>query len=893
MTAMTSRGAHAPRSTVTTPNHHHHRLSRRPILGAAALILAGCTGDVAPETEPPLEGPVAQSQQALLQGQHRFGIIGTHDDLDAGTAAKTVVSPHRNELGDIVGVVREPGNDGMFCAWYADWKYSCGTSWDVLDDEIANTPFEAGEGMADTATIVSMASSVAGEVYTWTTDGHAHSGPRDSPAQDPLGSVVDTDGFVDGKHRMVDIVGIAMDDIGRVYTYFSDQEYIEGTVLDLDSAMAGTATAYTVAPNFDPGAIVDVGMFGNGHGGHRLYTWLHDIAHGEGHSSIDNQVDAAASSYMRRRRVPGMSVTISKDGRVVHSKGYGYRDFVNHKRMDPNTRCGIASVSKVFTALAAMRQHELGNIDIYGDEIFQDWGIIGGSNPAYRPQIDRNEQSHSPIVGIASYAHAGTDRIVTWYESGRVSVGTYTDPDAFNAVDPAKDFYLLPAGKKPQDIMAIAYSPALGAVAYYADGTFSRGTIDNLFGIEAPDPDNPYAFTSANDGGSGLDHERLVGVDENEIGQFVWWRSDGQYAIGDYQDPQSVAPWTPYDHVSASPLHKEHIRGIAVSKVNGVTYTYGSSYATTNYVYKGVPWNLSTHSEQVDGAPWYENEFTIPDYASAKIHPGLWHTRITPYHLLTHTSGLGMYLDNGAIANHFGVNLADITVEQAIEFSLHHKKVFNKPGEAHAYSNYGYTLVGEAVSLASGQSLEDYIRALIITPRNLSMTTCYDPVDPHSKYDTVVHGFDDVTEEPIGTMKTICSSDHYPWLASSGWMSTSMDLVKVMLATDRDPTRPDILTPATLDLMETPNGAFGSQAVGWRHSGGSYRHGGDWMTGKASFKKYPADYYDAGAPRMTAAICINGGTGSSNDLAELTDAILEAFISQANIDPTYDLYDEY
>ena len=882
------------RTTARPRTLFNRRRTSRAILGAAALLItsSACVGDdpIDVSEETPDES-VAEAQQAL-DGQHRFGMIGVVDDLASKQKAGKLLSPNQNMLGDIVGIAREPGQDGMFCVWYADWEYSCGTSWDELDDEIVNTPFVAGEGMDDTANIVGMAmGGVPNFVFTWTADGVVHAGPYWDPTNITVGSFLDANDFVDGKHRVVEITGIAMDEMYRVYTYFSDGEYIEGNIVDLDATTVGTMT-YVSQAGHSTGEIIDVAMMGDGQGPHRTYSWHHDVAHGLSENSLEDRVDAAATSFMRRQRIPGLSLSISKGGKVVHTKGYGYRDFGQHFPMYPDVRCGIASVSKVVTGLAVMKQHELGNIDIDNEKIFRDTGTLGNAHPEYDAQIDRNEQSHGPIVGVASFEVGGVDRIVTWYESGRVSVGTYTDPDFYNDVDPALDNYVMPADKTPSDIMAIAYSTTEGVVTYYRDGTFSRGTIDDLGAIEQPDEDNPYMFLNGNGGsGSSLDHERIVGVDENSAGDMVWWRSDGKYAIGDYLDPTSVQDWADYFFVSASELHKDHIRGIAASKVSPFTYTYGSSLATIEYVYKGAPGDLSSESEQSDGAPWYENEYEVPDYAYAKVFPGLWYNHITPYHLLTHTAGVGMYLDNGGAQKYLGILASTLTPDEAIRYSLHHKKVFTKPGTTWDYSNYGFTLLGELVAVASGTTLEQNVQGVIATPLGLSMTTCYDT--PDATYDTVVHDFHDFTHEPIGTLNPTCPTSAEPWLASSGWLVSSFDLTKLMLATDQDLGHPDILDPATLDKMETPDGVYTTQALAWRTDDDAYAHGGDWASGTAYIKKYPADFYDVGQPEMTVAICANGGNANSKELSAFSSAVFEAIVSRAIVDPVVDHYNVY
>ncbi len=62
--------------------------------------------------------------------------------------------------------------------------------------------------------------------------------------------------------------------------------------------------------------------------------------------------DAYVQRVMERFEVPGLSVAIVKDGRVVLAKGYGVRRLGYSERVDAETLFGIASNTKVFTATA-------------------------------------------------------------------------------------------------------------------------------------------------------------------------------------------------------------------------------------------------------------------------------------------------------------------------------------------------------------------------------------------------------------------------------------------------------------------------------------------------------------------------------------------------------------
>ncbi len=61
-------------------------------------------------------------------------------------------------------------------------------------------------------------------------------------------------------------------------------------------------------------------------------------------------IDSLVERSMKAFNVPGIAVAIIKDGKVIHSKGYGVRSLNTQQKTDENTLFGIASNSKGFTA---------------------------------------------------------------------------------------------------------------------------------------------------------------------------------------------------------------------------------------------------------------------------------------------------------------------------------------------------------------------------------------------------------------------------------------------------------------------------------------------------------------------------------------------------------------
>ena len=82
------------------------------------------------------------------------------------------------------------------------------------------------------------------------------------------------------------------------------------------------------------------------------------------------QIDSLTNLTLKTFDVPGIAVAVIKDGKVIHSKGYGVRSLKNNLPVDENTLFGIASNSKAFTAAALGMLVDEGKITL-DDKVIQ------------------------------------------------------------------------------------------------------------------------------------------------------------------------------------------------------------------------------------------------------------------------------------------------------------------------------------------------------------------------------------------------------------------------------------------------------------------------------------------------------------------------------------------
>jgi len=75
-------------------------------------------------------------------------------------------------------------------------------------------------------------------------------------------------------------------------------------------------------------------------------------------------VDDYIAEQMRQRHIPGLSLAVVKDGKLVKAKGYGFANLEHKAPATPETAYDLGSVGKQFTATGIMLLVERGKVDL-------------------------------------------------------------------------------------------------------------------------------------------------------------------------------------------------------------------------------------------------------------------------------------------------------------------------------------------------------------------------------------------------------------------------------------------------------------------------------------------------------------------------------------------------
>ena len=249
----------------------------------------------------------------------------------------------------------------------------------------------------------------------------------------------------------------------------------------------------------------------------------------------------------------------------------------------------------------------------------------------------------------------------------------------------------------------------------------------------------------------------------------------------------------------------------------------------------------------------------LPDYPGA--------AGITIEQLLNHTSGIKSYTEIPGVMD--GPIRRDLTTAQLVDYFKDETPAF-APGEAWAYNNSGYVLVGAVIEAASGQPWHEYLDQALFQP--LGMKDTGYGADP-AVVARQVKGYTTGGPAPAAPIELSMTQPH----AAGALVSTVDDLARWNRALHEG----RVLKPATYERMITPAGkakdagyAYGLQTSSVRGAP-TLQHGGG-IPGFTAFLTYVP------GPDLTVAVLHNSETPSP---AQETSSISRRLAAAALGDP--------
>src|SRR5256885_14221378 len=209
----------------------------------------------------------------------------------------------------------------------------------------------------------------------------------------------------------------------------------------------------------------------------------------------------------------------------------------------------------------------------------------------------------------------------------------------------------------------------------------------------------------------------------------------------------------------------------------------------------------------------------LPDYPNKEVAE-----KVTIHHLLTHTSGLGMYWNDKFMAQREKL----LTVAAHLPLFASDPLAF-PPGEKFQYSNAGYMLLGAIIERVSGQDYYSYVQEHIYKPAGMNDTGFYDPA---KETPNLAVGYTKMSPDgqPQAEIRDNTSIREIRGGPAGGGFSTAPDLVKFQQALFSykllDKTHTELVTTGKVD---GPRGmgkygyGFGDNDLGGERSVGHNR----------------------------------------------------------------------
>lgn len=175
---------------------------------------------------------------------------------------------------------------------------------------------------------------------------------------------------------------------------------------------------------------------------------------------------------------------------------------------------------------------------------------------------------------------------------------------------------------------------------------------------------------------------------------------------------------------------------------------------------------------------------------------------ITVHHLLTHTCGGWTNKNTDPMFLH-----PAMTHRELIEWTLANQPLTQKPGTAHAYSNFGYCILGRLIEKLTGLPCTEMVRRDLLAKCGITaMRIAGNTLADRAPNEVTYHGTG--AGKPYG-MNVARMDSHGGWIAGAG------DLVQFAMHVDGFPNPPDILRAETIRTMTTPTAANPGYACGW------------------------------------------------------------------------------
>ncbi len=312
-----------------------------------------------------------------------------------------------------------------------------------------------------------------------------------------------------------------------------------------------------------------------------------------------------------------------------------------------------------------------------------------------------------------------------------------------------------------------------------------------------------------------------------------------------------------------------------------------SKLITSVGIMKLVESNQLSLESKVFGTEGVLNDSIFLNYRDKKVE------NITVRQLLNHSAGWTnrwgdpMFMPN-VIAKKLNKSYP-ITKEDIIQFMLQ-KRLHYPPGTMSSYSNLGYAILEKVIENASGMDYELFIKTSVLYPleifdMQIGGSYPWERVDQEVKYYEPDDAY--MVEDHLGGEELVPRSyggnDIKVLGAAGGWIASSTDLLRLVVAIDGFDYPEDIISQSSIDEMISME-LVGGSPLGWRGVRKNYWY----RTGTLAGTSALVVRYNDG---ITYAIVFNTNSWKGPEFANDIKYMMDRTIAKVESWPDYNLFE--
>ena len=625
---------------------------------------------------------------------------------------------------------------------------------------------------------------------------------------------------------------------------------------------------------------------------------------GKGVSGLQEDVDHLVMKHLADNRIPGASVAIAKNGKLIHTKGYGFKDLEDKQPNSERSMFRVGSISKIITALSFMKLTEQKDSVSLESLVYGNNGLL--KDPLYIQQIQsavNNGKTNSPLNDYltikakhyASHTAGFDDRPKGFVSLANNQWGVdHLDDLTYKQVHAS---FLAHTNKK-NAVNSLRYNyenQNLGVLGFMVSEnsgqsykSYVQSKLLKPIGLEKKilaldhEFNRHYHETGYNAPSSveyGKKHDQIIRGDFNgdSVDDLVLVRnaSNAKEWLIDFNHDgvvdKSIKFGKPSDKVLEGDFNGDGRSDLAVIRKDGNQWRWyidlkRNGQHDINKLYglsSDTPWPADFNGDgktdmavmrNKNGKRHWLVDYQLDGSKDLDVHYGDWTDK--PYK--------GDFNGDGKI---------DFVVARKVNQKVKWFMDFNHDGKTDRTTEYGAAHHTMYVEDYNGDGKSDIISRISkpVSKKpykkfewrmdyNTDGTTDFVTNYGNSLYKVVFGHYRGYSNKEIALIKSDNNQLVWKWkslmsrqlitkksnlgLAAGLWITSAGDFIRLLLASDQKINHPDVLKKSTLKLMETP--IVPNQAIGWQYheSGQGYKvaHNGSLTGGYGRVEKFHKGY---------------------------------------------------